>query len=57
MSKHTPHVAPFPSKEQILEVIKDSPGRVGKPQNAPAFHLEADQKVQPKKVVKEANSE
>ena len=53
MSKHTPHVAPFPSKEQILEFIKDSPGRVGKREIARAFHLDADQKMQLKKVLKE----
>jgi len=52
MSKHTPHVAPFPSKEQILEFIKDSPGRVGKREIARAFHLDAEQKMQLKKVLK-----
>ena len=53
MSKHSPHPAPFPSKDQILEFIKDSPGRVGKREIARAFRLDADQKMQLKKVLKE----
>jgi len=53
MSKRPPHVAPFPSKEQILEFIKDSPGRVGKREIARAFHLDTEQKMQLKKVLKE----
>ncbi|HEY9081540.1 ribonuclease R [Magnetovibrio sp.] len=57
MSKHTPHVAPFPTKEQILEFIKDSPGRVGKREIARAFHLDAEQKMQLKKVLKDLKDE
>ena len=53
MAKHSPHPAPFPSKDQILEFIKDSPGRVGKREIARAFRLDADQKMQLKKVLKE----
>ncbi|MCW8916280.1 MAG: ribonuclease R [Magnetovibrio sp.] len=53
MSKQSQHPAPFPSKEQILEFIKDSPGRVGKREIARAFRLDADQKMQLKKVLKE----
>ena len=52
MSKQTPHVAPFPSNEQILEFIADSPGRVGKREIARAFNLDAEQKLQLKKVLK-----
>lgn len=53
MSKRSPHPSPFPSKDQILEFIKDSPGRVGKREIARAFRLDADQKMQLKKVLKE----
>lgn len=52
MTKNTPNVAPFPSTEQILEFIKDSPGRVGKREIARAFHLDAEQKLRLKKVLK-----
>ena len=52
MSKNTPHLAPFPSNEQILEFIKDSPGRVGKRELARAFNLDAEQKLKLKKVLK-----
>jgi len=52
MSKKTPHVAPFPSKEQILEFIKDSPGRVAKRDVARAFNLDSEQRIQLKKVLK-----
>jgi len=61
MSKHTPpHAhpgAPFPSNEQILEFIKDSPGRVGKREIARAFNLDAEQKMQLKKVLKNLKDE
>jgi len=53
MSKHSTHPSPFPSKEQILEFIKDSPGRVGKREIARAFHLDSDQKMELKKVLKQ----
>ena len=53
MAKRSSSPSPFPSKEQILEFIKDSPGRVGKREIARAFHLDADQKMQLKKVLKE----
>ena len=52
MTKRSSSPSPFPSKEQILEFIKDSPGRVGKREIARAFHLDADQKMELKKVLK-----
>ncbi|OEJ66792.1 ribonuclease R [Magnetovibrio blakemorei] len=52
MTQKTFHVSPFPTNEQILEFIKDSPGRVGKREIARAFQLDADQKLQLKKVLK-----
>ena len=53
MSKNKQSPAPFPSKDQILEFIKDSPGRVGKREIARAFHLDSDQKMELKKVLKQ----
>ena len=57
MAKKTPHAAPFPSDEQILEFIKDSPGRVGKREIARAFNLDADQKMALKKTLKRLKDE
>lgn len=44
---------PFPTKAQILEFIKDSPGKVGKREIARAFSLRGPAKIQLKKVLKE----
>ena len=52
MTKRPSSPAPFPSNEQILEFITDGPGRVGKREIARAFHLDADQKLKLKKVLK-----
>ena len=52
MKTPTPHTAPFPSNEQILEFIADSPGRVGKREIARAFKLDAEQKLRLKKVLR-----
>lgn len=52
MAHKSSHPAPFPTDEQILEFIKDSPGRVGKREIARAFNLDAEQKLHLKKVLK-----
>jgi len=52
VTKAPPNAVPFPSNEQILEFIRDSPGRVGKREIARAFHLDAEQKLRLKKVLK-----
>lgn len=49
--------APFPSNTQILEFIKDSPGRVGKREIARAFHLDSEQKLKLKKVLRKLKDE
>ncbi|PKU21474.1 ribonuclease R [Telmatospirillum siberiense] len=41
MSKPPKHV-PLPTREQLLEFIRESPGRVGKREIARAFHLTAE---------------
>ena len=53
MTKNPMHLAPFPSRDDILKFIEDSPGRVGKREIGRAFHLNADQKLRLKKVLKE----
>ncbi len=45
--------APFPSRDQIAEFIRASDKRVGKREIAKAFHLDAEQKVRLKAVLKE----
>jgi len=45
--------APFPSREQILEYIRDSDTRVGKREIARAFRLDAEQKLDLRRVLKE----
>jgi len=45
--------APFPSREEILKFIEETPGRVGKREIARAFRLDVDQKMQLKKLLKE----
>ncbi len=45
--------APFPTTDQILEFIKETPGNVGKREIARAFRLDAEQKRDLKKVLRE----
>ena len=45
--------SPFPSNEDILKFIEESPGRVGKREIARAFKLDAKQKMTLKKVLRE----
>ena len=45
--------APFPTHEEILGFIADTPGRVGKREIARAFSLDTEQKMNLKKVLKE----
>jgi len=52
-----PHKAakqvPIPSKQEILDFIKSSPGRVGKRELARAFNLRGDDKIDLKAILKE----
>ena len=45
--------APFPSREQIVEFIRGSEARVGKREIARAFRLDAEQKIELRRVLKE----
>jgi ribonuclease R len=49
--------APFPTREQIVEFIRGSETRVGKREIARAFHLNAEQKVELRRVLKELETE
>ena len=44
--------APFPTREQIASFIRESETRVGKREIARAFHLDAEQKVELRRVLK-----
>ncbi len=49
--------APFPSRDEILKFIADTPGWVGKREIARAFSLDAEQKMHLKKLLKELKEE
>lgn len=49
--------APFPSREQILEFVRDMPGNVGKREIARAFRLDATQKRELKQVLKQLEAD
>ncbi|HSO41812.1 MAG TPA: ribonuclease R, partial [Rhodospirillales bacterium] len=45
--------APLPSREQVLEYIQASPGRVGKRELVRAFRLNTEQKVELRELLRE----
>jgi ribonuclease R len=49
--------APFPSKDEILKYIDESPSGVGKREIARAFKLDVDQKLRLKKLLREMKNE
>lgn len=49
--------APFPTKDQVLEFIKDSPTPVGKREIARAFHITGENRVLLKHLLKELEGE
>ena len=49
--------APFPSREQIIEFIRENEARVGKREIARAFHLSGDQRLELKRVLRELEAE
>ena len=48
---------PFPSRDEILEFIRESPKRVGRREIARAFHLGADHRLALKKVLAELKAD
>lgn len=59
MTKPVPRAAaaPFPSREQILEYIAGSDGRVGKRELARAFRLNAEQKIELRQILRQLESD
>lgn len=53
MAKRRKTPAPFPSQEEIVRFIHESPGNVGKREIARAFHLDSEQKVILKKLLRD----
>ncbi|MFO1152283.1 MAG: ribonuclease R [Rhodospirillales bacterium] len=49
--------APFPSREQIVAFIRESPGEVGKREIARAFRLDSDQRTALKRILRELEAE
>ncbi len=54
---HTPKDAPFPSKDEILRFIAETPGLVGKREIARAFHVHGDRRQELKKLLREMTNE
>ncbi len=48
---------PFPSREEVLQFIRDNPGPVGKREIARAFRLTASQKIELKLLLKDLNED
>jgi ribonuclease R len=57
MSRSARKPAPFPSRDEILAFIRESDKQVGKREISRAFGLDADQKMQLKKILKEFEAE
>jgi ribonuclease R len=53
MAKRRKTPAPFPSQEEIVRFIHESPGNVGKREIARAFHLDSSQKILLKKLLRD----
>ncbi|CAA7626728.1 Ribonuclease R [Candidatus Terasakiella magnetica] len=53
----TPKHVPIPSKQEILDFIKSSPGRVGKRELARAFNLRGSDKIDLKAILRELERE
>lgn len=53
MAKNRKASAPFPSREAVLEFINEHAGKAGKREIARAFNLDADQKRELKKLLRE----
>src|SRR3569833_3175719 len=51
--KHGKKAAPFPTKEQVLAFIRESPTPVGKREIARAFHLKGQDRIPLKALLKE----
>ncbi len=57
MAKRPKTPAPFPSREELLDFIGQSPGRVGKREIARAFRMGSEQKVMLREMLKELEAD
>lgn len=57
MTKKSPKHVPLPTREQVLEFIQDSPGRVGKREIARAFNLSAEHRPFLRQIMKELETD
>ena len=57
MVKHRPTPSTFPSKEEVLAFIGESPGKVGTREIARAFNLKNDRRVELKRLLRELAGE
>ncbi|MBB4287126.1 ribonuclease R [Roseospira goensis] len=57
MTAKTRKPAPFPTRAQILDYIRDNPDHVGKREIARAFQLDAEQRPQLRQMLKELEAE
>ena len=57
MAKKTTKSISFPTSEEILSFIEDTPGKVGKREIARAFSLNKEQKIELKKVLRALKKE
>ena len=57
MVKHRPTPSAFPSKEEVLAFIGESPGKVGTREIARAFNLKNDRRVELKRLLRELAGE
>ena len=57
MAKKPKSSAPFPTRQEILDFIAKTPGSVGKREISRAFKLDAGQRIQLKRVLKELKEE
>jgi ribonuclease R len=57
MTKGHPKHVPFPSKQEVLDFIRSSPGHVGKRELARAFNLSAGDKIALKALLKELEAD
>ena len=48
---------PLPSKEEILNFIQSTPGKIGKREIARAFHIKGGQRIALKRILKEMGEE
>ena len=57
VSRPKSHAAPFPSREQIATFVRESETRIGKREIARAFRLDAEQKIELRRVLKEMETD